>query len=254
MLSRTLGIRLRPPCAKPRYRAALDAVGERPSGRRIRVVIDIERREPTDPERKRDAEGIAATPNAIDRPFGAVWFWRILVGEPPGPLSTPGGGYAEPPPGEKPILQAWMRAVEDEPLANILMGIRATVPVEIARQLSGSQVPIDRRFAELIGTGTLPRRAELAERTAALLGLSEPTTPEAENLLVDIVLLAHEWYYDLHAPTESTDAGNSIGSRAASSLSRDELRSALADLHMEQPDATWTISTELLSRMGFRIW
>jgi len=208
--------------------------------RRIRVTVDVERRPPTKAERVAQQRAIAATPNALEKSIESVWLSRMRISEPDQPLGGAGVSFSI--------------GTDDERLGRIIASIRSEVSVESTRQLAREQVPIDLRFAELVGTDELPSRRELATSTAALLGLSEPSLHATEALLVDVVLLAHGWYYNPYADAESTTVGHSIGSRAKSELSASDFAAALQDLGLDDEVALWSAAAGLVKHMGFRVW
>lgn len=213
--------------------------------RRIRLVIDVVRRPLAENERERHAAAIAATPNAIPRDYAYQWAARIRAVE----------GDAEP------IAHPNFASAteEDEKLRELITFVTHDVGVMLARELSGRQIPVDPRFAELVGCGRVPTRSELAKRLALTMGLHEPTHEASEGLLVDIALLAHRWYDNPDAPTESTEVGHGIVSAAQKSMSPEDFAAALDDLgvredHLEREVELWTLAADLVKRMGVPIW
>ena len=68
-----------------------ERMDESDQDRRVRVVVDVTRRPPTDDERERRAEAVRRTPNAIGGPFEAVWSWSVSFEDPSGSHVAGGG-------------------------------------------------------------------------------------------------------------------------------------------------------------------
>jgi len=215
-----------------------ERMDESDQDRRVRVVVDVTRRPPTDDERERRAEAVRRTPNAIGGPFEAVWSWSVSFEDPSG-SHVAGGGT--------------MQSAADERLEEIVSRVRHTVSVELARRLARDQIPIDRRFAELIGTDHGPTRSEVATRTCELLGLPKPTRDATVALVVELVLVAHGWYDNNYAPSDSTEVGHSIVSAAQHRLSAEDFQAALGDLELEDDVQLWSVAAGLVKQMGLRI-
>jgi hypothetical protein len=217
----------------------VEVVEKSDQDRCVRVVIDVARRRPTEDERERWTDSVARTPNAVGGPFEAVWAWRVAL---------------EQPAGDTVLGLGRMHGAEDERLAEIIAQIKQAVSVGLARRLSDRQMPIDRRFAELIGTGQAPTRSEVAARLSELLGLSKPTLAASEHLLADLALLAHRWYDDPYAPTESTDVGHGIVSAVAADMADEDFQAAIDDLGVEDDVRLWGVAADLVARMGVPVW
>lgn len=180
--------------------------------------------------------------NPIDQPFESVWQWTVHFSEPVDePFIERGAG-------------GWCSGTEDEDLPRVLGHIEEAAMVGLLRRLTERQVPLDPRFAELAGTSELPTRSELARAVAALLGVPAPESTASEDLLVDVVLLAHGWYHNRDAPTEDTHAGHSIGSQVMERVDADDLAAAMNELGLEDEFALWQLATQLLEQMGVPIW
>jgi hypothetical protein len=205
---------------------------------RIRVVVDVSRRAPTDEERERRERAVRNTPNAVGGPFESVWTWSVRF---------------EPLPGEADASSHNFRH-NDEAVVEIIAWVKQAVAVGLARRLSERRVPVDRRFADLIGVERAPARSEVAEKVAELSGLPKPTRAATEALLVDLALLAHRWYDDPYAPTEQTHVGHGIVSAAASEMTDRDFRTALDDLGLKDDVRLWTVAADLVKRMGVPVW
>ena len=72
-------------------------------------------------------------------------------------------------------------------------------------------------------------------------------------LLVELVLVAHGWYDNIYAPSDSTEVGHSIVSAAEHRLSGEDFRAALGDLELEDDVQLWSVAAALVNRMGLRI-
>lgn len=210
--------------------------------RRLRVIVDVQRRGLTDEEMERHDRLVESSPEVGYLPINAFWSWNVEVVDDPAelePLST--GGFT---------------ATDDEVLAQVIAEIRSRVSVELALRLTRRQIPLDPRFQKLLGVGRAPTGGELAESLARMLELPAPKSPESQQLLVLMALVAQGWYDNPWAPTDASHAGGDLASRAASNLPQADRSKALSELGY--PGDRWDhfigeVAARLLRAMGVRI-
>jgi len=211
-----------------------------PERRRLRIILDVERRPLTEQERSRTLESQRRTPNAVERHYDSAWLYRLSFEEPADEL--PGDGVGTP----------MAKSEGDGALPQLIERIEGSFDVELRSRLSDEEIPLDPRFSELLGTSRLIGRAELAQSVARLLGLSPPHSATAEALLVGLALRVHRFYFEFNYSYDNMAIGSTLVSSVSSGLSAQEFNAVLNELGVDEV-GLWSAAADLVRRMGVRV-
>ena len=205
--------------------------------RRLRIILDVERRPLSEEQRARMLESVRRTPNAVQRDYDSAWLYRLGYEKPADEL-----------PGDE-IGTPMAKGEGDEQLPKMIERIEGSLDIELRSRLSDEEIPLDPRFSELVGTPRLIGRAELARSVALLLGLSPPHSATAEDLLVGLALRVHRFYFEFNYSYDDMAIGSTLVSAVSSALEAEQFNAALNDLGVDEV-GLWSAAADLVRRMG----